>query len=482
MSNFTLPNRKSAYRSVEEEKVANWQLMEAKLGVHLQSLPKLLRKLEKISDPRNPKSTEHKIEVLMLYGILMFVFQIGSRREANRVLTAPQLIENLKVLYPGLEAMPHQDTLSRFLEAIEVQRLEEIYLDLLNELIRKKKFRNLLSQGRYLVAIDGTQKYTMDTCHDERYLRRKIGDDKYLYYAYVLEAVLVFSNGMVLPLMSEFLENTPEFETIRNDEKWKQDCELKAFHRLAERLKKRFPRLPITLLLDGLYANGPVIQCCQKNKWQFMIVLKDKSLPTVWEEVNGLMRLDTKAENSVKQSKNDIKQRLSWANGIEYDYGLRQRKTLTIHVVICEEKRVTITKDGSIIEKSSRHAWISSEPLDAKNVHTRCNLMARKRWLHENNILTEKRQGYHYEHIYSYDWNAMQGYHHLMHMAHFLNELALHSIQLVDYVKVLGIRFLLQTFRSVMIYQNRPTNLLDTIPKFPSQLRLVYDDWRQTAA
>ena len=98
-------------------------------------------------------------------------------------------------------------------------------------------------------AIDGTQKYTMGTCHDERYLRRKTGDGKYQYYAYVLEAVLILSNGMVLPLMSEFLENTPELEAIENEAEWKQDCELKGFYRLAERLKKRFPRLRITCLL-----------------------------------------------------------------------------------------------------------------------------------------------------------------------------------------------------------------------------------------
>ena len=480
MSN-TLPNRKSAYRSAQEEKEANWQLAEAKLKVHLQNLPKLLEKLKKIPDPRNLKSVKHQSDVLMLYGILMFVLQVTSRREANRVLTAPRLIENLKVLCPELEAMPHQDTLSRFLRAIEVERIEEIYLDLLNELIRKKKFRNLLAGGRYLIAIDGTQKYTMGTCHDERYLRRKTGDGKYQYYAYVLEAVLILSNGMVLPLMSEFLENTPELEAIENEAEWKQDCELKGFYRLAERLKKRFPRLRITLLLDGLYANGPVLQLCQKNNWQFMIVLKDTSLPTVWEDVNGLMRLDTKGENSVKRVKDGIEQQFKWVNEVEYEYGLK-RKALKIHVVICEEKRVVVTKDGSAVEESSRYAWISSEPLDAENVHLRCNLMARKRWLHENNILTEKHQGYNYEHIYSYDWNAMQGYHHLMRIAHFLNELAVHSIQLVAYVKSLGIRFFLQVFRAVMIYQQMPPDLPARISSSPGQLRLVYDDWRQTAA
>ncbi|MEW6622682.1 MAG: hypothetical protein AB1420_06080 [Bacillota bacterium] len=62
---------------------------------------------------------------------------------------------------------------------------------------------------------------------------------------------------------------------------------------MVKRLKQEFPKLPFTLLLDGLYANGPVMKVCRKNKWEFMIVLKDKSLPSVWEEAEGLMRLDT---------------------------------------------------------------------------------------------------------------------------------------------------------------------------------------------
>lgn len=477
MSNYTLSNRKSPYRTVAEEKEANWQLTEEKLKVHLQILPSLLEKLKRIPDPRDPKKVGHRINVLMLYGILMFVFQLSSRRKANRSLTTPQLIENLKALCPELDDMPHQDTLSRFLECIDVSRIEDAYLDLLNELIRKKKFRNLLAQNRYLVAIDGTQKYTMGTCHDERYLRRKTRDGRYQYYAYVLEAVLVFSNGMVLPFMSEFLENTPELEAIENDEEWKQDCELKAFQRLAKRIKKRFPRLPITLLLDGLFANGPVIHLCQKNKWQFMIVLKDKSLPTVWEEVRGLMQLDTQCENSSVRDWQDCRQQFQWVNGIEYEYG-RTRKVLTFHVVICEEKRTR-----TIGEYNTRYVWISSEPLNRGNVHALCNLAARRRWLHENNILEEKHQGYNYEHIYSYDWDAMRGYHYLMHIAHFLNELAIHSLNLMEYVKDIGIGAILDWFRISMTYLEHDPEQLRLLREAPGQLRLIYvDDWRHAAA
>jgi len=167
----------------------------------------------------------------------------------------------------------------------------------------------------------------MTHCWDPRYLKRKIRgtDDHYYYYAYVLEAVLIFSNGMVLPLMSEFLENTSELESIENDEEWKQDCELKAFYRLAERLKKEFPKLKLTLLLDGLYANGPVMKTCFKNKWDFMIVLKDGSLSCVWQEVKGLMRLDTEEKPLTKRWQGR-RQIFRWINGIEYEYGLGRKK------------------------------------------------------------------------------------------------------------------------------------------------------------
>ncbi len=53
--------------------------------------------------------------------------------------------------------MPHQDTLHRFLESINVTQIEDAYIDLLRQLMRKKKFRHLLHQGRFLIAIDGTQ-------------------------------------------------------------------------------------------------------------------------------------------------------------------------------------------------------------------------------------------------------------------------------------------------------------------------------------
>lgn len=82
---------------------------------------------------------------------------------------------------------------------MDVNQVASLYIDMLRRLIRKKKFQTLLHKRWYLVAVDGTQKYVMDEYWDERYLRRKIRgkDSEYQYYAYVLEAVLLCSNGIL---------------------------------------------------------------------------------------------------------------------------------------------------------------------------------------------------------------------------------------------------------------------------------------------
>jgi hypothetical protein len=47
----------------------------------------------------------------------------------------------------------------------------------------------------------------------------------------------------------------------------------------------------------------------------------------------------------------------------------------------------------------------------------------------------EKRQGYCYEHAFSHNWNAMQGYHSLMRLAHLFNALALATRRVAKQVR-----------------------------------------------
>ncbi len=450
-STATASNSKSEWTTVEQEKKARQEAVEEVLKVYRSVLPTLLRRFEKIRDPRNPKTVKHKATVLMLYGILTFVFQMSSRREANRQMTMPTFLENLRLMFPELETVPHQDTLNRLLSEIEVDKIEQALLDLVQHFIRNKKFYAYLISQYYPIAVDGSQKLVRDWCGAEQWLERHVqcieedgsAGTRPQYYVYVLEASLAFANGMTIPLMSEFLDYT-EGDQERN----KQDCELKAFRRLAERLKSCFPRLPILVLLDGLYPSGPVMQLCRQNHWQYMIVLQDDSLPSVWEEVEGLGKLQV--NNHLERTWGNRRQRFRWVNDIEYRYGESGRKKLILHVVVCREIWEEVDpKTTVIVQKHSRHVWISSEPLSRQNVHERCNLAARHRWGIESSFLVEKRHGYNYEHCFSQNWNAMRGYHFLMRLGHLINILAQKTEYLAGLVRRRGaqgtIRFLLET-------------------------------------
>jgi hypothetical protein len=70
---------------------------------------------------------------------------MSSRREANREMTRPQFMESLKLLFPELEDLPHNDTLMRLLTGIDVNEIESALIGLVRKLIRAKKF------VRYLV-------------------------------------------------------------------------------------------------------------------------------------------------------------------------------------------------------------------------------------------------------------------------------------------------------------------------------------------
>jgi len=439
----------SAHASVEEEKAEREADVAKFIDAIKPQLPALMESIAKIKDYRNPKKIEHQLTMVLLYGVLCFVLQTSSRREANRELSGPMLLAHLHKIFPELDALPHQDTLNRILSRIQVEDLQDAHLQMIRRLIRNKKFDRWLVAGCYPIAIDGTQKVVRRDLLSPEWLQRRINagtdNESAQYYAYVLEAALTFPNGLTLPLVSEFL-NYAEGDTS-ND---KQDCETKAFHRMARRLKAAFPRLPIMLLLDGLYPNGPVLQTCRENRWKFMIVLKDDSLPSVWEEYEGLLPLEPGQQATMKWG--NRQQHFRWINGIEYRYGSNLRKKQLVHVVVCEERWDEIDEDANTVTKTSRHAWLSSEPLTKGNLHERCNLGARHRWGIEEAILVEKHHGYHYEHLFSFNWNAMKGYHYLMHIGHALNVLAQYSEQLFAIVASKGVRAFIKYVRESLLH------------------------------
>ena len=434
-------------------------------------LPIWLRQLAGLNDPRQATKVKHKLTVILLFGLLSFVFQMTSRRQANKQMSRPQFLETLQHLFPELETLPHADTLNRLLDKLEIPELEAAHVGIIRTLIRQKKFCRFLIGKSYPVAIDGTQKLVRDgSWWEEEWLerRRETEDGEWVQqYVYVLEANLVFSNGVTLPLLSEFLSHA---EGDPDDSK--QDCELLAFRRLSNRLKKYFPQLSIMLLLDGLYPNGPVFELCQKYNWDYMIVLPDKSLSTVWDEIHALHPLLPK--NQLKRKWNGRRQQFWWVNDISYEFKSGKGvKEIKVHVAVCEEEWEEVDAESAeIVTKNSRHVWLSFQPLDHLNIHERCNLGARRRWRIEDSMLTEKRRGYCYEHPFSYSWNAMQGYHYLMRLAHLMHALAFATRTVMKQVRKTGVRELLYLIKETCANPWLSKEWISELLAKPFQLRL----------
>lgn len=80
-------NIKFPATTVLEQKELYQDMAGAQIKALRSLLPGLIRKFSRIKDPRNPNTTTHTVTVLMLFGILSFIFRNKSRREMNRELT-----------------------------------------------------------------------------------------------------------------------------------------------------------------------------------------------------------------------------------------------------------------------------------------------------------------------------------------------------------------------------------------------------------
>jgi hypothetical protein len=279
----------------------------------------------------------------------------------------------------------------------------------------------------------------------------------------VLESVLILDNGMVLPLLTEILENpvqekeepvekTAAVDSFRDNNKKKaeggeqavkQDCETKSFHRLAQRLEKLLGKGCVTVVMDGIYASGPVVSRCNNYGWDYMIVLKRECLKSVWEDFDGLRKIELR--NTYQAQWGERRQVYQWSNNLEYTYGGNNKK-LKLNVVTCTETWTEQHPRSGAKPKNetTTYAWLSSQRLTENNVFNLCTKIARSRWRIENNFLVEKHQGYNYSHCYSYNWTAMKGFHYLMKFGIFLNVYIVHYETMVEYVRVEGVRSIIE--------------------------------------
>ena len=366
--------------------------------------PLLAAWLGAVRDPRQSGRAVFPIKVLLLLGVLMFLAHTGSRNHFNdNVRDALEMAKTLaRILGCELEALPHLDTLEKVLRAVQPDTLETVLALMIRRLIRMKALDDWLVAGQFLLAIDGTGLYAFRHRHCEHCIETHHDSGTVTYSHKVLVAFIVSENGYALPIACEFIENPGPVYV-------KQDCEIKAFHRMEPKLKRLYPQTSFWLLLDALYADQNVMRRSLDHAWNFAITFLDSDMPALWSEAQSLLALCPGQSATMTLPKDEGTREVRWVNGIEYE-------GLNLSAIFQVDK----DKAGNILRQ---FVHLTGRPIDARNVW-KVAAVARLRWRCENegfNVL--KNGGFALEHVYSHNPVASKAYFMLMLTAHLFQQL-----------------------------------------------------------
>ena len=384
--------------------------------------PNLIEKLKAVSDKRHKGYVIYDNYIILLFRILMSIFYIKSMRSATEKLNNSIFIENFgKLCGIKLNEIPHFNTVNNYLKTIEPEEIQAIIQAMVRQLIRNKIFDSFRIFGKkWQIIIDGTQIFSSDKPLDEKSLKKNHRDENgnilsTTYSYYVLEAKIVFDDKIIVSICSEFVEN-------ESDDVKKQDCELKAAYRLMEKIKAAFPKLPICICADALYAAEPIFKKCEEYGWDFLIRFKKGSIPSVFEEYEELKRYDgnEQKEKITLPDRKKVEVTYKYVNDIDY-------KGHIVNIAEYTEKTGTEEK---------RFIFITSTKIKKSNVREICE-KGRKRWKIENEGFDiQKNHGYEPEHNFSNDYNAQKNHYLLIQIAHMLSQLFENSEKVVKEYKM----------------------------------------------
>ncbi len=397
----------------EREKNKNFFFEFVKIQRHF--FKEFTNTLKKIKDPRHQSYITYGAETILYTILLKNAFGIDSMRSMTERFNKEECIKNVKKVLglKQLEELPHYDTINDFLSKLDGKELEKVRTYMIKALLKKRCFESYRISDKYwLIVVDGTGIHTFKEKHCDHCLRREYkdqetGETKVIYMHHVLEAKLVVGE-MVFSIASEFIENESEDAP-------KQDCELKAFKRLAKKIKSTFKRLPICLLGDSLYACEPVFDICHDNKWKYIFRFKEGRIKSIATEFQAIKYLEENNKNNRHENKEGGK--FVWAPDISYN---NRRVNLLEAVLKKEDKEFLFITDIRITKRNAE-----------KLVQA-----GRSRWKIENEGFNHQKNGWHnIEHVNSHNYTAMKNHYLLVQIADILVQLYLNGARILKGLK-----------------------------------------------
>ena len=366
--------------------------------------PELFSMFDRVKDPRNQSYIEYSSRVMLGTMYYKSIAGISSMQEMTRTFNDERICRNL-YRFMGENAkdyMPHGVTENEFLERLDPEELEAVQQKNVYSMIRRKTFDNARVLKRWQIIIDATELDEGYQKKNDHYLSRCYNrgeENEYVkYHRSMLEAKIYFGENVICSIASETIENSAEY-IKQSDEAVKQDCESKAFVRLAAKIKKKFPRLPIIITADGLYVTKNVLQICKDYHWDYIIRYKEGCAPTIAEEYRSLPEKET------------VGAAIEYQNKIVFN-------DFDVNLIYYRDRRIV---KGD--ERETEFAWITSIEITKGNAE-KIVRAGRNRWKIENQGFNRQKhwQG-NIEHACSFHERAQKNHYLMEQIADFIKQL-----------------------------------------------------------
>ena len=356
-------------------------------------LPDLLNMFSNLTDVRNKSYITYEMKTICVTRLFSLLCGLTTMTDiSSDTFNTDNCIKNVsKICGQDLKELPYWETIQDVFINIDTNELRNIQKYIVKALIRSKMFDKFRYNGAFQLVFDGTGLSNHDYNLNDNCLIRKHKDGKVSYYKYILECKLVVGN-IIISLDSEFIENEKMIT-----EKQKQDCEIKAFKRMIKRIKKNYPKYKFIITGDALYAVEPIIEICEKNKWNYIFNLKPDRL----KEINSIFEGNIQCYNEVKHKNYYLSTNINYKNHI-----------------LTAFKYIQIKK-----EKTTIFRYISNMEVNDNNINEIISL-GRKRWKIENEgFYTQKHRTFNISHLNSRNDNAMKVHYFFIQFAHTIRQL-----------------------------------------------------------
>lgn len=338
-------------------------------------------------DKRTGQNTRYSLEDAALGAFSVFFTQSRSFLSFQNSMQKAKGKSNAQTLF-AMDKIPSDNHIRDLLDVVAPEFVFPVFhyiLGGIQDLGQLDAFRSY--NDNLLCALDATQYFSSNKIHCENCSRKEHKNAAPTYSHSAITPVFVApGNNKAISLPPEFI--------VPQDGHSKQDCENAAAKRWITQYAPIYKHLGITLLGDDLYSNHPIGSLILENGFDFILVCKPDSHPTLYQwldEMQALQAVETVIEKRWT-GKTHLIDTYRFINQVP----LRDGED-ALQVNWCE--LTTRRSDDKIVYKN---AFVTNFTISTNNVKS---IVAdgRTRWKIENennNVL--KTKGYHLEHNFGH--------------------------------------------------------------------------------